>query len=212
MKLQLSSHKKLSTWLFLFTPWYTYIVGVACIGLRAEVHALSKYRLDTKLLRIHLFSVFTIKRTFGILIVDTDKCTLNYYLSHILALKEYSPEYRAVNLHVEALYPFPVFSKTLLNTVASLVWMKPEAANPWSTLAHHCKFASVINRVHIAWTQTGRHSMLTFTCLQVVLYLFVTETTLNDRTVSFKRGNNAGWFCNLEWPGVALRPYTAVSV
>ena len=46
---------------------------------------------------------------------------LVYYLSHILALKEYSPEYRAVNLPVEALYPFPVFSKTLLKTVASLV-------------------------------------------------------------------------------------------
>ena len=94
---------------------------MAWFGLRAEIHALPKYRLDTKLLRIHLFSGFTIKRTFGLLIVDTDKCTLNYYLSHILALKECSPEYRAVNLPVEALYPFAVFSKTLWKTVASLV-------------------------------------------------------------------------------------------
>ena len=48
--------------IFLFTTWYTWIEGVAWFGLRAEVHALSvEHRLDTKLHRIHLFSVFTIK-------------------------------------------------------------------------------------------------------------------------------------------------------
>ena len=38
-----------------------------------------------------------------------------------------------------------------------------DAANPLSALALHDKFASVTNRVHITWTQTGRHSILIFT-------------------------------------------------
>jgi len=37
-----------------------------------------------------------------------------------------------------------------------------DAANPWSPPALHDKFASVTNRVHIAWTQTGRQSILIF--------------------------------------------------
>jgi len=38
-----------------------------------------------------------------------------------------------------------------------------DAANPWSPPALQGKFASVYNRVHIVWTQTGRQSILIFT-------------------------------------------------
>jgi len=38
-----------------------------------------------------------------------------------------------------------------------------DAAKLWSTPALHGKFSSVNNRVHIAWTQTGRQSILIFT-------------------------------------------------
>ena len=48
---------------FLSTPLYTCIIRVAGFGLRAEFHVfLSENRSDTKLLRVHLFSIFTIKR------------------------------------------------------------------------------------------------------------------------------------------------------
>jgi len=48
---------------------------------------LSKYRLYTNMLRIHLFSIFTIKTPPALAelvlrpinLEDTDKCTLNYY-------------------------------------------------------------------------------------------------------------------------------------
>jgi len=38
-----------------------------------------------------------------------------------------------------------------------------DVANPWSAPVLHGKFASVTNRVHIAWTQTGHQSILIFT-------------------------------------------------
>ena len=83
--------------------------------------------------------------------------------------KKYLPFYLKVNNGMDCMNN-SYFVKNWMTT-----WLRScdtnasgDAANPWSAQSLHGKFASVTNRFHIAWTQTGRQSILMFTFCRTI--------------------------------------------